>query len=73
MTVKDAEFINKGKKLYASYHLIYFIGLFRTLPVQDFTWEVGMGYSADLLVNILPMFLMQVMNNGDTMDTFTTV
>lgn len=57
LSTRDAEFINLGKRLYASFHLLYFIGLFRIMPLLEFQYEVGIGYVADILINILPMFL----------------
>ena len=54
-------------------HLIYYLGLFRVLPLKDFQCEVAVGYCLDLVISILPMFLLQVMNNYDTENSLTTI
>jgi hypothetical protein len=49
-------------------HLLYYLGLFRLLPVQEFRYEVGFGYLAEMFISIMPMFMLQVMNNMDTIE-----
>jgi hypothetical protein len=52
-------------------HLLYYLGLFRLLPIKEFSYEIGFGYTAEFITSLLPMFLMQVMNNADSQDLTT--
>lgn len=38
MSLKDANFINEGKKLYGAFYIMFYVGLFRILPVRFFTY-----------------------------------
>jgi len=54
---KQVEFVNQGQNLYASLHLLFYTGLFRMMPALDFEYELGFGYSTEVLVSIFPMFI----------------
>ena len=65
-SMKEVEFIDQGKNLYAALHLLLYTGLFRLLPSKDFKYEIGLGYSVELIVSIFPMFICQMFNNAET-------
>lgn len=52
--------------MYLAQLLNYYIGFYRMLPIQEFQFEVGLGYAFDLIVSVFPMFMIQVVNNGDS-------
>jgi hypothetical protein len=72
MSIKDADFINDGKKLYGSNYLMFYLGIFRLMPVKYFSWELGIGYIFDFVICLIPMLMCQLFNNHDT-DTDITV
>lgn len=57
LSIKDAEFINNGKKLYGSFYLMFYIGLYRILPVRYFPWQIGIGYCFEFVFCIIPMMM----------------
>lgn len=71
MSIKDADFINNGKKLYGSFYLMFYIGLFRILPVRYFPWQIGIGYVFEFVFCMIPMLMCQVLNNQDTNSDLT--
>lgn len=63
---QDEQYVRSGKILYGALHLVYYLGLFRMLPILEFQYEVGLGYLVEMMTSVVPMLLLQVMNNLST-------
>ena len=56
-----------------SLHLLLYTGFFRLLPSRDFPYELGVGFSLELLLSVIPMLFCQVTNNAETDSDLTAL
>jgi len=63
----------QGQNLYASIHVLFFTGFYRILPVKDFMYILSFGYAAEWVLGFLPMFMLQVFNNSETLGDLNQV
>lgn len=72
-SMKYAEGKTLGQNLYLSLHLLLYTGFFRLLPSRDFPYELGVGFTLELMLSVIPMLFVQVMNNGETEGVVTSL
>ena len=59
-----ARFKSNGCLLYSVLPLTFFFGSFRLLNFRNFASEIAVGLALDLFTNILPLILIQGLNNA---------
>lgn len=64
--VKDlkADYIYKGVIMYTFLPLMFFTGSYRHLELKNFKREVGMGFVLDFFFYVLPLIMLQALNNA---------
>jgi len=50
--------------MYTFLPLMFFTGSYRTLNLKNFKAEVAIGLALDFFLYILPLFLLQLLNNA---------
>jgi hypothetical protein len=59
-----SDYVFKGFVMYTFLPLMYFTGSYRTLDLKNFKTEVGIGFILDFFFYILPVILLQALNNA---------
>ncbi len=64
--VKDmkSDFVYKGVLMYTFMPLMFFTGSYRHLELKNFKNEVGMGFVLDFFFYVLPLIMLQALNNA---------
>ena len=56
----------QGCGLYSSMCMLIFTGFYRMLPHQHFKQEIKFGYMFEIFFQLIPMFLIQIINSGQS-------
>jgi len=59
-----SEHVYQGFVMYTFLPLMYFTGSYRTLDLKNFKGEVGLGLCLDFFFYVLPVILLQALNNA---------